>query len=134
MIGRAHHIGIAVRDLEGTLARYRALGLVPTSVEDVPPESVRVAFLDAGGVRLELLEPLRPEGAVHRFLERRGEGLHHLAFEVEDIVAELARLGEEGFQLVDEGPRPGAHGRSVAFVHPKSLHGVLLELVQEARP
>lgn len=133
MIGRAHHLGIAVRDLEGTLARYRALGLVPTSVEAVPTESVRVAFLDAGGVRLELLEPLGPEGAVHRFLERRGEGLHHLAFEVEDIVAEMARLGKEGFQLVDERPRPGAHGRSVAFVHPKSLHGVLLELVQEPR-
>lgn len=132
MIGRAHHLGIAVRDLEAALVRYRTLGFVPTSIEDVPTESVRVAFLDPGGVRLELLEPLRPEGAIHRFLETRGEGLHHVAFEVEDVHAEMDRLRREGFELVDERPRPGAHGRVVAFVHPRSVHGVLVELVAEA--
>ena len=131
MIGPAHHIGIAVKSLLEALERYRALGLEPESIEDIPTESVRAAFLRAGGVRIELLESLRPDGVIARFIEQRGEGLHHLAFATHDIRGEMARLRESGFDLVDTEPRVGAHGRHVAFVHPRSTHGVLVELVQE---
>jgi len=131
MIGAAHHIGIAVKDLQVALARYRALGLRSEAIEDVPTEGVKVAFLDAGGVRLELLEPLTKDGVIARFLEKRGEGMHHVAFATPDIVREMERLRGEGFELVDREPRRGAHGRLVAFVHPRSAHGVLIELVQE---
>ncbi len=133
MIGPAHHIGVAVRSLEASLDRYRRLGLEPESVEEIPTEAVRAAFLRSGGIRIELLESLRPDGVIARFIERRGEGLHHLAFETPDIRAEMARLRTEGFELVDAEPRPGAHGRQVAFVHPRSVEGVLVELVQVRR-
>lgn len=132
MIGPLHHIGIAVRSLEQALPAYLALGLTPGSVDDVPTEGVRAALLDVGGVRLELLESLRPDGVVARFLERRGEGLHHIAFAVADIRSEMERLARMGLSLVDPSPRPGAHGRQVAFVHPKAVHGVLVELVQDS--
>jgi len=94
--------------------------------------SPSVAFLRTGPVPIELLESLRPDGVIARFVERRGEGLHHLAFSVRDVRAEMSRLQEKGLPLVDAEPRPGAHGRLVAFVHPRSAHGVLLELVQES--
>ena len=130
MIGPAHHVGIAVWRLDEAVERYRALGLQPEIIEDVPSEGVRVAFLPAGAVKIELLESLRADGVIARFLERRGEGLHHLAFATDDIRRAMTRLKSEGFELVDPEPRPGAHGRLVAFVHPHSAHGVLLELVQ----
>jgi len=130
MIGPVHHIGIAVRSLDAALASYRALGLEPESIEEVRSQGVRVAFLPAGPVRVELLESLAPDGVIAKFIERRGEGLHHLAFAVADIRAEMRRLRDEGLALVDTEPRPGAHGRLVAFVQPRSAHGVLLELVQ----
>jgi methylmalonyl-CoA/ethylmalonyl-CoA epimerase len=133
VIGPSHHIGIAVRRLEDALAKYKTLGLEPESVEEVPSQGVRVAFLPAGGIRVELLESLTPDGVIARFIERRGEGLHHLAFSVADIRAELRHLQAAGMELVDTEPRPGAHGRLVAFIHPRSAHGVLLELVEEAR-
>lgn len=132
MIGPAHHVGIAVRRLDDALAAYRRLGLEPESIEDVPSQGVRVAFLPAGGVRVELLESLPGDTAIASFIKRQGEGLHHLAFATPDIRGEMRRLRDAGFDLVDSEPRPGAHGRLVAFVHPKSAHGVLLELVQEA--
>ena len=132
MIGPAHHIGIAVRDLDAAVARYRAFGLTLDSTAEVPSEGVRAAFLSSGGARIELLEPLRDDSVIARFLEERGEGLHHLAFATTDIVSEMARLRREGFELIDSEPRPGAHGRRVAFIHPRSAQGVLLELVQEA--
>ncbi len=131
MIGPVHHVGIAVKDLDAAVARYRALGLHAGPPEDVPSAGVRVVFLESGGALIELVTPLREEGALARFLEKRGEGLHHVAFAVEDIVVELARLEQEGFELVDRVPRPGAHGRKVAFLHPRSAHGALIELVQE---
>lgn len=131
MIGPAHHVGIAVHHLEPAIERYTLMGLSLDYVDTVPSAGVRVAFLRAGGIHVELVEPLEPGGPVARFLENRGEGLHHLAFSTGDIVGELARLGREGFELVDKAPRPGARGRQVAFVHPKSAHGVLIELVQE---
>ena len=132
MIGPAHHIGIAVRDLDAAVARYRAFGLTLDSTAEVPSEGVRAAFLSSGGARIELLEPLRDDSVIARFLEERGEGLHHLAFATTDIVSEMDRLRREGFELIDSEPRPGAHGRRVAFIHPRSAQGVLLELVQEA--
>lgn len=137
MIGPAHHVGIAVEDLEAAIDRYRAFGLSLEYADEVPGQRVRVAFLRAGGVQVELVTPTGPESTVARFLARRGEGLHHLAFQVDDIASELVRLERQGFALIDRAPRPGAHGRLVAFLHPRSAHGVLLELVQEpssARP
>lgn len=132
MIGPIDHVGIAVRRLDEAIARYRALGLAPESIEELPSEAVRIAFLPAGRVDLELLEPLRPDGAVGRFLAKRGEGMHHLAFRVEDIAAAMDGLRDAGFDLVDREPRRGARGRLVAFIHPRSAHGVLLELVQSS--
>jgi len=130
LIGAAHHVGIAVRRIDEAVERYRALGLQPETIEDVPSEGVRVAFLPAGPVRIELLESLRPDGVIARFIARRGEGLHHLAFVTDDIRRAMTRLKSECFELVDSEPRRGAHGRLVAFIHPRSAHGVLLEIVQ----
>jgi len=132
MIGPAHHIGVAVRRLDEALADYGKLGFEAGPVEEMPTQGVRVAFLRAGPVRIELLESLSPEGVIARFIERRGEGLHHLAFSVPDIRGEMRRLRGQGLELIDAEPRPGAHGRLVAFLHPRSARGVLLELVQES--
>jgi len=132
MIGPAHHIGGAVRRLDEALADYGKLGFEAGPVEEMPTQGVRVAFLRAGPVRIELLESLSPEGVIARFIERRGEGLHHLAFSVRDIREEMRRLRGQGLELIDAEPRPGAHGRLVAFLHPRSARGVLLELVQES--
>ena len=131
MIGPVHHVGIAVRNLDAAVERYRLLGLALDFVEDFPAAGVRVAFLNAGDMRVELLTPLTADTTVARFLEKRGEGLHHLAFRTADLVSELAQLEGQGFELVDRAPRPGAHGSRVAFLHPRSAHGVLIELVQE---
>lgn len=131
MIGPAHHVGIAVEHLEPAIERYRSLGLHLEYVEDLPAAGVRVAFLAAGGTPIELVEPRDPAGAVARFLQKRGEGLHHVAFATSDIRAELVRLEKEGFDAVDRTPRPGSHGALVAFLHPRSAHGVLIELVEE---
>ncbi len=133
MIGPAHHVGVAVKSLREALEGYRRLGLEPDFTEEVPSQGVRVAFLRAGAIRVELLESLQPDGVIARFIERRGEGLHHLAFASEDIRKEMTRLRQAGFELVDAEPRRGSEGRLVAFVHPRSLHGVLLELVEEPR-
>lgn len=134
MIGPPHHIGIAVHRVQSALARYAKFGLLLEAVEDVPSEGVRVAFLSSGGARVELLEPLDAGSVIAKFLAKRGEGLHHLAFVTDDILLEMDRLRRDGFDLVDSQPRLGARGRRVAFVHPRSAHGVLLELVQEAGP
>jgi methylmalonyl-CoA/ethylmalonyl-CoA epimerase len=111
---------------------YRALGLEPAAVEVIPSEGVRAAFLRAGGVQIELLESLQPDGVIARFIERRGEGLHHLAFATDDIRAAMTLLQSSGLELVDSEPRRGAHGRFVAFVHPRTANGLLIELVQES--
>ncbi len=133
MIGAAHHVGVAVKSLREALEGYRRLGLDPDFTEEVPSQGVRVAFLRAGAVRVELLESLQPDGLIARFIKRRGEGLHHLAFASRDIRQEMTRLRQAGFELVDAEPRLGSQGRLVAFVHPRSLHGVLVELVEEPR-
>ncbi|MBX6377502.1 MAG: methylmalonyl-CoA epimerase [Clostridia bacterium] len=129
-VTRVDHIGVAVADLEAALRLYAGLGLEARSIEEVPTERVRVALLPAGESRIELLEPTDDEGAVARFLRSHGPGIHHIAFRVPDIEAAMARARSAGLRLLDEAPRPGAEGARVAFVHPKSAGGVLVELCQ----
>lgn len=125
------HIGIATRELEEGFAVWRdALGLELSTTEEVPEQGVRVAMLEIGDTHVELLEPLTPDSAVGRFLAKRGPGIHHLAVEVKDIRASLSDLKSRGARLIDEEPRIGARGCLVAFIHPTSTNGVLLELVQ----
>ena len=125
------HIGIATESIEEGLAVWRdALGLKVDSTEDVAQQGVRVCMLAVGDTHVELLEPLGPETAVGKFLAKRGPGMHHIAIEVADIHSSLAELKNKGARLIDETPRVGAGGCLVAFVHPSSFNGVLLELVQ----
>lgn len=127
-----HHIAIAVHDLEAALAFYRdGLGLEVTQRREVPEEGVEIAFLPAGEGEIELLRPLGPETSVARFLEKRGEGLHHICLRVDDITAAMERLRVAGATLLSEEPRVGADGTRYVFVHPKSAHGVLLELYEK---
>lgn len=126
-----NHIGIAVRSIESQRAFYEStLGAVFESIEDVPSQKVRVAFFRVGPVRIELLEPTDPSSTVATFLEKRGEGLHHIAFTVAGIEARIAELKESGLRMIDESPRPGAHHMRIAFIHPKSTFGVLTELCE----
>jgi methylmalonyl-CoA/ethylmalonyl-CoA epimerase len=125
------HIGIAVGDLEASLAFFRdVLGLELEAPEEVPSQRVRAHFLQAGEAALELVEPTAGDSPIAKFVERRGPGLHHVALRVDDIVAALAELKARGVRLIDEAPRPGAHNSLVAFIHPSSTHGVLVELKQ----
>jgi len=125
------HVGIAVGDLAASLGFFRdALGLEMDAPEDVPSQRVRVTFLPAGESSLELLEPTTPDSPVARYLTKRGAGVHHVAFRVDDIRAALAELKARGVRLIDESPRPGAHGALVAFIHPSATDGVLVELKQ----
>lgn len=128
---RLDHVAIAVKDLDSALAFYRdVLGMPVGGVERVESQAVDIALVGEEPGRVELICPYVPDSGVARFLEKRGEGLHHLALRVDDLEATLARLKAEGLPLIDESPRPGAHGTRVAFVHPKGALGVLLELVQ----
>ena len=132
MIGRVHHIAIAVHSIAGALPTFAdALGLTVTRTEEVDSQGVRVAVLPVGQISLELVEPMNQTGAVARFLDAHGEGIHHICFQVEHLEAALAQLKERGIRLVDERPRPGTGGARVAFVHPSSTHGVLIELREE---
>jgi len=126
------HIGIAVRDIDQALQVYQvALGLPVDEIVEVPDQQVRVAFLPVGESNIELVQPGSETSGTARFIEKRGEGIHHICIQVEDIDAALEQLKANGVPLIDREPRPGAHGR-VAFVHPKGTHGVLLELVEHA--
>jgi methylmalonyl-CoA epimerase len=134
MIRRLDHIGIAVRDLEAAVKTYsEGLGLTCTHRETVEEQKVRTAFLPVGETHVELLESTAPDGPIGKFVEKRGEGIHHLCFEVADIRKSLAACEAAGMTLIDREPRTGAHGKWVAFVHPRSTHGVLLELSQEKK-
>ena len=127
------HIAIVVKDIEEALKTYRdVLGIPVSGIEEVPEQKVKIAFLPVGDVRIELVQPTEPDSGVARFLEKRGEGIHHICLKVKDIEAVLAKLAESGVRLIDRQPRIGVHGQKLAFVHPKSLHGVLLELYEEA--
>ncbi len=132
-VKRIDHVAIVVRDLEAALRFYRdILGLAPSRVIDFLREGVKIAFLPMGGSsgsEIELLEPTNPATGVARFLEKRGEGLHHICLEVPDIERALAELRAQGATVLDESPRPTAEGRGI-FLHPKGTSGVLLELVQ----
>src|SRR5437016_2413649 len=121
------HIGIAVRSIDAARI-YEALGLTIDHIETVETQGVRTAFLSVGDANLELLEPTDPDSAVAKFIEKRGEGIHHICLRVDDIEEHLARLKEKGFRLINEAPVPGAHGCRVAFLHPAAGNGVLIEL------
>jgi methylmalonyl-CoA/ethylmalonyl-CoA epimerase len=129
-----NHIGIAVRSIDSQRPFYEgALGAVFEGVEEVPDQKVRVGFFRVDGVRLELLEPTDPTSTVAAFLEKRGEGLHHVAFTVEGLEGRIAELKQSGLRMIDDVPRPGAHHMRIAFVHPKSTFGVLTELCEPAK-
>jgi methylmalonyl-CoA/ethylmalonyl-CoA epimerase len=131
-IKRVDHIAIVVESLDAALATYRdALGMELDHVAEIPDQGVRAAFLPVGDGDIELLEPLSPESSVGKYLAKRGEGLHHICLEVDDIEAALAELKARGAALIDETPKQGAHGR-IAFIHPRSARGVLIELVERA--
>ncbi len=126
------HIGIAVDDIDTALELYRdKLGFEVESIDEVPGFGVKVAFLPLGEGQVELVMPVTDDSAIAKFLSKRGPGFHHLCFRVDDIRAELARLEEMGIELVDKEPREGAHGTLVAFLHPSSTGGVLIELAQK---
>ncbi|MBP6787003.1 MAG: methylmalonyl-CoA epimerase [Candidatus Promineofilum sp.] len=131
MIKNINHIAIIVPDLEGAVAFWEgALGLKLARTESVPEEGVDVAFLPVGGSNVELLKPTVADTGVARFLEKRGPGIHHMCFEVDDIEATLAQLRDRNVQLINDQPQEGHGGRKYAFVHPKSTGGVLVELYQ----
>jgi methylmalonyl-CoA/ethylmalonyl-CoA epimerase len=128
-----NHIGIAVRSIDAQRAFYEGtLGAAFEGVEEVPDQKVRVGFFRIDGVRFELLEPTDPASTIATFLEKRGEGLHHVAFAVERIEDRIAELKQAGLRMIDEVPRPGAHHMRIAFLHPKSTFGVLTELCEPA--
>jgi len=124
------HIGIAVRSLDAAKI-YEALGLTIEHTEVVASQGVKTAFLSVGDSNLELLEPTGPDSAIAKFIEKRGEGIHHICLRVDEIEAHLARLQAEGYRLINEHPVPGAHGCRVAFLHPAAGNGVLIELSEK---
>jgi methylmalonyl-CoA epimerase len=129
------HVGIAVPALDEAIPLYESIaGAAAYGRERVESQGVEVAFVGMGDGRLELLAPTRDDSAVARFLERRGPGMHHLCYRVPDVAAELARYRDAGARLIDETPRPGVAGHLVAFIHPKSTGGVLVELLQHDHP
>lgn len=131
MIKKLSHIGIAVRDLDAAIALYEKLGLTLESTEVVESQMVKVAFFPVGDTRIELLAPTCDESPIAKFIEKKGEGIQHIALAVDDLTAELSSMEEKEIQLIDKTPRSGAHGADIAFLHPKSTMGVLLELCKE---
>ena len=128
---KINHIGIAVQSIDAVMPFYRdQLGMEFLGCEEVAEQKVKVAMLAVGESKIELLEPTSPDSPVARFLEKSGQGVHHVAYEVADIEAAIAKMISGGARLIDETPRHGAHGTLIAFVHPKSSHGVLTELCQ----
>ena len=130
---KIEHLGIAVSDLEASNALYTALlGVPPYKEEAVESEHVLTSFFQVGETKIELLQATDPSSAIHKFIEKRGEGIHHIAFDVEDIHAEIERLKGEGFEMIHETPKAGADGKIIAFLHPKTTGKVLVELCQDA--
>ena len=131
MVHKINHIGIAVQSIDATIPFYRdQLGMQFLGSEEVVEQKVRVAMLCVGESKIELLEPTSPDSPVAKYLEKNGQGIHHVAYEVEDIRAAIAKLLSDGARMIDETPRQGAHGALIAFVHPKSAGGVLVELYE----
>ena len=133
MLKRIDHIAIIVRNIEQALVFYRdTLGIIPGEIKEVPTEQVRIAFLPMGGPdgsEIELIEPTSTDSSLSKFLEKRGEGLHHICLEVDDIDTALAEIQQKGTPVLDKQPRIAAEGRAI-FIHPKAANGVLLELVE----
>jgi methylmalonyl-CoA/ethylmalonyl-CoA epimerase len=131
-LNKIEHIGIAVRDLKAAGRLYeQLLNTTVYKTEEVISEAVKTAFLQTGPNKIELLEASSTDSPIAKFIEKKGEGIHHIAFEVDDIKAEMERLKSQGFVLLSDEPKPGADNKLVCFVHPKSAGGVLVELVQE---
>lgn len=131
---KLEHIGIAVKNLDkSNLLFAKLLGIEHYKIEDVPSEGVRTSFFEVGGVKIELLEATRADSPIAKFIEKRGEGLHHLAFEAEDIKMEMSKVDEKGFLLLQREPKQGADNKLVNFLHPKTTNHVLVELVQEKK-
>ncbi|MGB7055415.1 MAG: methylmalonyl-CoA epimerase [bacterium] len=129
---KLNHIGIAVKSIEESLKIWRdILGFRVEMIEEVPEQKVRVAVLDAGTLTIELLEPLATDSTIHRFIERKGGGLHHLSFEVDDIEQKIEEYKKKNVRMIDDVPRKGAHGFRIAFIHPTSTGSVLIEISQK---
>ncbi|HLN96049.1 MAG TPA: methylmalonyl-CoA epimerase [Flavobacterium sp.] len=134
-MNKIEHLGIAVKDLAASNALFeKLLGVAPYKMEDVESEGVRTSFFLSGPNKIELLEATHDDSPIAKFLEKKGEGIHHIAFDVDDIVAEIARLKGEGFTVLNETPKKGADNKLVAFLHPKGTNGVLVELCQSITP
>jgi methylmalonyl-CoA/ethylmalonyl-CoA epimerase len=128
------HVGIAVKSIEESSKLFgRLFNVQDVKTETIPDQKVKVAFFHIGEASIEVIEATSPDSPIAKFIEKRGEGVHHLSFEVDDIQAELVRLKSVGFQLIDDKPRQGADGCLVAFIHPKSTNGVLIEISQKIR-
>ncbi len=133
MMEKVDHIGIAVKDLDKQVTYYtETIGLKLLKIEEVPSQQVRVAFIDAGNVKLELLEPTSEESAIFKHIEKRGEGIQHVAFGVTGIRERMQELREKGVRILSDEPQPGAGGAEVAFLHPKDSFGVLYELCDKS--
>ena len=131
MLQKINHIGIAVQSLDETLPFYRdGLKMPLCGIEEVADQKVRVAMLGIGESKIELLEPTSPDSPIAKFLDKNGPGIHHIAYEVDDVAQAIEQMIAEGARMVDQVPRDGVHGTRIAFVHPKSSHGVLTELCQ----
>jgi methylmalonyl-CoA/ethylmalonyl-CoA epimerase len=131
---KVEHIGIAVRQLSESVPLFeKLLNTTCYKTEQVASEQVATAFFKTGDTKIELLESSHAEGVIARFIEKKGEGLHHIAFEVADIEAEMQRLKQEGFVLLNEQPKPGADNKLICFLHPKNTNGVLIELCMEKK-
>lgn len=129
---KIEHIGIAVKSLENSNKLFKSLfGQAHYKIEEVASEGVKTSFFKAGPNKIELLEASHPDSPIAKFIEKRGEGIHHIAFAVTDIKAEMARLAAEGFSLLNKEPKKGADNKLVAFLHPKTTNGVLIELCQD---
>jgi len=128
---RLHHTAVVVRDIDAAAGTYARLGITGGERLDIPEQGIVAIVYHTGPGYLELIQPTDPEGAIGRFMAKRGEGIHHVAYAVDDIATTLASLKARGVRLIDETPRSGAHGWRIAFIHPESCHGVLTELVQE---
>ncbi len=131
MVKKLSHIGIAVKDLDKAIDFYRKLGLEVTSTEVVESQKVKVAFIPIGDTRLELLAATSEDSPIAKFIEKRGEGIQHLAFDVDDVKDNIKKASENGIEPIDKVPRPGAHNTKIAFLHPKYTGGVLIEFCQE---
>lgn len=134
MFNKIEHIGIAVKNAENSVTLFNALfNAEPYKTEVVESEHVKTIFYQIGPNKIELLEAISPDSVIAKFIEKKGEGIHHIAYEIDDISTEMERLKKEGFQFINEHPKKGADNKLIAFLHPKSTNGVLIELCQEIK-